>query len=307
MIKKIIRVAKKVVIYLKNYPDARNKRLNYPKNKKETVFVTGDLGKLGLLITKRLSRRYNIVGYDLKASPLENVLNYKFLLRKMRGSDHVVHLGGIPHPGHGDIDAYFKNNVTGTLNVLRAARKNGIKRFIYLGSTAYYGCNTKGKLKPLYFPIDEAHPIASTDGISKGALDEYGQSKVIAEQLCAYFGTNKFFEVAVVRSGPVSRGDFQYSEDFDWKKDNSYRRGTFWANNDPENVPPVIYKILTSKRKFYYEAYNLLNSKTYSKIPVDEFIKKEYPKTPLKIKLSRNPSLFDISKLKKHLNFSPKN
>ena len=187
----------------------------------------------------------------------------------------------------------------GTYNVLKAAKENKIKRLIYLSSTAYYGCDIKGRLHPLYFPIDESHPIASSDGLSTGMLDEYGQSKVMAEQLCAYFGTNKIFEVVVLRSGPANTNEQQYPKDFDWNN-KGYQRGAFWVNNDPKNIVHVISKVLPSKRKFYYEVYNVVNPITDLKIPVKVFLKKEYPKVPVNIDLKNNDSLIDTRKIKAH-------
>jgi UDP-glucose 4-epimerase len=58
-------------------------------------------------------------------------------------------------------------NIIGTINLLEAARLNGVSKFIYASSAAVYG-------DPQYVPIDELHPV--------GPLSGYGISKFTPEQ-----------------------------------------------------------------------------------------------------------------------------
>lgn len=58
-------------------------------------------------------------------------------------------------------------NVNGTVNVLEAARKEGVTRVVNASSSSVYG-------KPEYLPYDEEHPITP--------VSPYGASKVAAEQ-----------------------------------------------------------------------------------------------------------------------------
>ena len=57
------------------------------------------------------------------------------------GMDWVFHLAGIADivPSIERPDAYFQNNVVGTLNVLQCARNAGVKRLIYAASSSSYG------------------------------------------------------------------------------------------------------------------------------------------------------------------------
>lgn len=279
------------------------KRAVYPSDKEETVFVTGDVGKLGTAVCEKLSEEFNIIGYDKSAFQNEDVNNFKLLRKKMGRANYVVHLAAIPHPGSGTMEDYFKVNVQGTFNVLKAADGNKIKRFIYMSSTAFYGCNIRGKLFPLYFPIDERRPIASTPGLSKGGLEEYNQSKVMAEQLCAYFGTNGKFEVITLRSAPANDNEIEYPEGFDWKQCNDYRRGAFWANNPPANVANAVYLAVKSGKTFIYEPFNVANKYTDSKIDVKEFLKTDYPDVEVRIDLGDNPCLLDTRKIQEVFGF----
>jgi len=55
--------------------------------------------------------------------------------------DWVFHLAGIADivPSIEQPDAYFQNNVQGTLNVLQCARESGVKRLVYAASSSSYG------------------------------------------------------------------------------------------------------------------------------------------------------------------------
>ncbi|NLN40422.1 MAG: NAD-dependent epimerase/dehydratase family protein [Clostridiales bacterium] len=70
-------------------------------------------------------------------------------------------------------------NVLGTINLLEACVKAGVKRVIFSSSAAVYGV-------PIYFPINEAHPLH--------AISHYGVSKVAAEEYIKLYqrmyGTN---------------------------------------------------------------------------------------------------------------------
>jgi UDP-glucose 4-epimerase len=63
---------------------------------------------------------------------------------------------------------YYKNNVSGTLNLLEAALEVGVPRFIFSSTAAVYG-------EPRTNPITEDHP---TDPINP-----YGRSKLLGEEM----------------------------------------------------------------------------------------------------------------------------
>jgi Nucleoside-diphosphate-sugar epimerases len=59
-------------------------------------------------------------------------------------------------------------NIVGTLNLLEAARKSGVKKVIYPASAAIFG-------EPKYLPVDEAHPLnmMSGYGVTKHTIEHY--------------------------------------------------------------------------------------------------------------------------------------
>lgn len=170
------------------------------------VFVTGHKGYLGSNFIKQCKNDFDIVGYDLRDG--ENILDYKKLLNKMRGCDQVVHLAAIPKPLEGKtFDEYFDNNVRGTLNVVKAAVANKLKRVVYASSTTIYGIE---KGIPFKIPIKENQlfisQYLSADTLSCRDIDlSYHISKVMAEQILAWYGLNKKIQTVALRFGPINK------------------------------------------------------------------------------------------------------
>jgi UDP-glucose-4-epimerase GalE len=92
----------------------------------------------------------------------------------------VLHFAGLTYVGEsvGHPDVYYRNNVAGTLHLLEAMRKQGVKKIIFSSTAATYG-------EPLRTPIDEAHP--------QSPVNPYGRSKLMVEWILrdheAAFGT----------------------------------------------------------------------------------------------------------------------
>jgi len=269
------------------------------------VLVTGDIGKVGSLVAEFLRADYDVVGFDMKASRQEKLSNYGLLEKRMAGCQFVVHAAAIPHPNMGTIRDYIDTNVIGSFNVMRAAEANKVKRFIYFSSVAYYGVNIVGKLRPAYFPIDEAHPIASMEGRSEGMLDSYNQSKVMAEQLLAWYGTNRIFEAISLRLAPANKKADQYPADGSWRADPRYRPRAFWTNCDPDTTVEAVKCALEAPGEFWYEPFNICDKYTAECIDVKAFLAEEYPEVPVKCDLSGNPSLIAPAKAERMLGFKP--
>jgi UDP-glucose 4-epimerase len=71
-----------------------------------------------------------------------------------------------------DLDYNFSTNVIGTFNVLKAAARECVRRFVFASSREVYG-------EPIELPVDEGHPLLS--------INFYGASKVMGEAYCRAF------------------------------------------------------------------------------------------------------------------------
>ncbi|MBT7373992.1 MAG: UDP-glucose 4-epimerase GalE, partial [Candidatus Marinimicrobia bacterium] len=79
---------------------------------------------------------------------------------------------------------YAHNNLIGTINLLNACDRHGIKRFVFSSTSSVYG-------NPEYIPIDENHP---TDPISY-----YGETKLQVEKNLKWFSELKGIRFGVLR------------------------------------------------------------------------------------------------------------
>jgi UDP-glucose 4-epimerase len=270
------------------------------------VFLTGDIGHLGRRIAEDLKKDYQVIGFDIRCSLRENLGNVRLLKKRMRGCTHVIHCAALPHPNWGPIEDYFETNVVGSFNVMRAAAQNGIKRFVYMSSVGYYGCNIHGKLMPAYLPIDELHPLASVEGRADGGLDEYNQSKVMAEELLAFYGTNGSFEAISLRVGPANSKAAQYPVDNeDWRENPRYRRTAFWTNCHPDYVVKAVRKAIEISGNFTYDAFNIVDRYAPDAVDIKSFLENEYPDVPLRAKLSNGHSLISPAKAERILAWEP--
>lgn len=126
----------------------------------------GDIGNLRFL-GKDLLASVELVFGDVRDA---------FMVRTLaEGCDAIVHMAaliGIPY-SYVAPASYIETNVSGTLNILEAARHHGTPHVIVTSTSEVYGT-------ALYEPIDEAHPLQ--------AQSPYSASKISADMLTdAYF------------------------------------------------------------------------------------------------------------------------
>jgi NAD dependent epimerase/dehydratase len=104
----------------------------------------------------------------------------------MQGCDAVLHLAaliGIPYSYHSP-SAYVETNVTGTLNVVQAARELELEKVVHTSTSEVYGTAR-------YVPIDEDHPLQGQS--------PYSASKIGADQIALSFQRSFGTPVSVIR------------------------------------------------------------------------------------------------------------
>jgi nucleoside-diphosphate-sugar epimerase len=153
------------------------------------VLVTGALGKVGRATTEALVE----AGHQVTASdmarpdfdrPAPGTADYQQAeltnpgdaFSVVRGHDVVVHVAAIPEPTHNPPHVVFQNNLMATFNVLEAAVRFGVKRFVNISSETVPGFFFPERpFLPEYVPVDEEHPARPQD--------PYALSKLFSEQL----------------------------------------------------------------------------------------------------------------------------
>jgi len=176
--------------------------------KDKKVFITGGAGFIGTNLVKYLleNGNFNITVYDdlsncgrgdldKAVAELEPGRRFKFvegdisrpkkLEHSMKRHEMVVHLaartsvpGSVKKPRED-----FITNAAGTFNVLEAARKNRVKKFIFASSNAAVG--------------EHAPPI--NERSFPAPVSPYGSGKLCGEALCSSFFRSYGLKTAVLR------------------------------------------------------------------------------------------------------------
>ena len=154
----------------------------------QKAIVTGGAGFIGSnLVDELIRQNIKVIIIDNLSTGFKKNINPKAILYKldisrdidlleniMTGVDVVFHLAALARvqPSIEDPQTYNEQNVTGTLNILFAAHKAGVKRVIYSASSSCYGDNKT-------FPTPETELT--------NPLSPYGLQKYIGEQYCKMF------------------------------------------------------------------------------------------------------------------------
>ena len=91
-------------------------------------------------------------------------------LFRENGFDAVIHFAGLKAVGESvekPLD-YYRNNLTGTINLLRLMKTHGVERFVFSSSATVYGMNNAA-------PFTEDMPLSATN--------PYGWTKLMIEQI----------------------------------------------------------------------------------------------------------------------------
>jgi UDP-glucose 4-epimerase len=153
------------------------------------VVVTGALGKVGRAAVAALAAAgHELVATDLARATFERAVagepaylqaeltdaGHAFAV--VRGAEAVVHAAAIPDPQHNPPQVVFGNNLMATFNLLEAAVRLGVRRFVNISSETVPGfAFAERAFLADYCPIDEDHPVAPQD--------PYALSKHFGEQL----------------------------------------------------------------------------------------------------------------------------
>ncbi len=152
-----------------------------------------------------------------------------FMSRLVAGQAIVFHLAAliaIPH-SYDAPQSYVDVNVTGTLNLLEAARASGVERIVQTSTSEVYGTAQVE-------PINEDHPLQGQS--------PYSASKIGADMLCEAFA--KSFDLSVVTLRPFNTYGPRQSE-------RAVIASTIRQLLDPA-CPAIAIGDLTPRRDFNY-------------------------------------------------------
>jgi len=179
------------------------------------ILVTGGAGFIGSNLSEELLKLGTVTIFDdLSTGKKENIQNSKLnfikgsitdielLKESLKDVNYVFHLAAVSNVGQSIEDPIQANkvNVTGTLNVLLAAKECGVEKVIFTSSAAIYG-DTKE------LPIRES--------ITPNPLSPYASTKIMGEYYCNNFTELYGLKTIIIRPfnvfGPRQDPKSQYS------------------------------------------------------------------------------------------------
>ncbi|GAX61335.1 nucleoside-diphosphate-sugar epimerase [Candidatus Scalindua japonica] len=170
------------------------------------IAITGLSGFLGHYVAKRLFERdvqiqalvrntsntSHLNEFEKKITFVQGDLNNKETLKKFaQGSDIIIHMAyerngaGFRTSANKDMKRLLDVNLSGSLELLDAAKRHGTRQFIFTSSCAVYG---------YIFPdikLDEQHPLMPDSN--------YGAYKAAVETFCHSYFLSKSINTTILR------------------------------------------------------------------------------------------------------------
>lgn len=182
------------------------------------TLVTGGSGFIGSNLTRRLlelNHEVRVMG-NLSTGRKQNleeimkdiefikadIRDMEAVKKSVKGMDYVFHEAALPSVPRSIEDPVTTNevNVTGTLNVLRAAQKAGVKRLVYASSSSVYG---------------DSPTLPKKETMTPNPISPYAVSKLVGEYYCTVFHKAYGLEAISLRYfnvyGPRQNPDSEYA------------------------------------------------------------------------------------------------
>lgn len=246
------------------------------------VAVTGAAGSVGRVVVSRLLQEgIEVVGIDKTDAHIGGKLivadlcNLGHVFTALVGADAVIHLGAIPSPFGAPADVIYRNNVLAQFNVFEAAGCLDIQRVVNISSVSALGFPFQIRpAKPLYFPIDEEHPLLPQDC--------YGLSKVVGEQVAAAYCRRTGGCAASLRFSTVLT-PYELQRYKDWIDrictEPSSGASDLWSYVDIRDVADACFLALTTPLEGHQPFY-VTAADTTCDLPTDELLQLCYPDVP---------------------------
>jgi UDP-glucuronate 4-epimerase len=219
--------------------------------------------------------------------------------------DQLVHLAaraGV-RPSLEEPALYQRVNVEGTVNLLEAARRHGVRKVIIASSSSVYGVNSK-------VPFSESDPILH-------AISPYAASKLACEALGHVYHHVYGLEVVALRFftvyGPRQRPDLAIHKFARLIRAGKpipvYGDGT--TARDYTYIDDIVDGVIAcTERAFGYEIFNLGESQTVKLNRLIELLESALGQTAVVEHLPAQPgdvplTFADISKARERLDYSP--
>lgn len=306
------------------------------------ILVTGGTGFIGSHLVEALVKRGYQVRCLVRETTAERInflrklevdliqgdlLNKRKLKEALQNIDIVYHIAGAVDAKTKSKKVFYDVNVKGTENILEASIKAGVKRFIHCSSVGVYGI------------VDKKLSVKETEKYNPHT--DYERSKTRGERI-VLAAKNRGMEISVIRPAIVY-GPRDFSAIYKWFK--VIKKGLFRIIGHGNNKIHMVYVknlvegmiLAGEKEKAKGQIYNIADEKETTikeiakamakalevKLPrihlpktiakiiaiffevLAKIIKIEPPLTRKRVAFLTENRIFDISKAKKELGYSP--
>jgi len=271
------------------------------------VVVTGASGRLGrTVVTHLLQQGFAVVGMDKQETSFSDapmitadLCDLGQVFAAFAGADTIVHLGAIPSPTGRPPELVYHNNIMSQFNVFEAAAQLGIRHVISASSVSALGFPYQHRWsEPLYFPIDEQHPLLPQDA--------YGLSKASGEEIAAAYCRRTGGSAASLRISTIVDETDVHRRLANVKRDPGASASSLWSYVDVRDVAQACLLGLTATFEGHYPLF-ITSNDTTSEHPTDELLDRWFPTVP------RRPgnrparwSLLDGTRAAEVLGYSPR-
>jgi len=163
------------------------------------VLLTGAAGFVGKAAIEVLRREHEVRLFDVVPIPSEpemlvgDIADFRTATEALAGMDAVVNLAIIATPGSYDTpELPMHVNVQGTANILEAARRAGIRRFVHMSS----GAVVTGYSRDTFIHVELPFKFSGM----------YCLSKALQEYLCRQYATEYGMTIIALRPWSVCDG-----------------------------------------------------------------------------------------------------
>src|SRR6202046_2543825 len=186
--------------------------------------------------------------------------------------DAVVHFAAIPRVLIEPDNVTFTTNVTSTYNVIEAAMKLGVRKVVIASSETTYGvCFAEGDKDFHSFPLEEDYDI--------DPMDRYGLSTVFNEKTARAFAMRYGADIYALRIGNVIE-PHEYDRFPAFVADPLSRKRNAWSYIDARDLGEIVHLCL-EKDGLGFQVFNAVNDTITADLPTKEFLKRNFPDTPI--------------------------
>jgi nucleoside-diphosphate-sugar epimerase len=276
------------------------------------ILITGARGKVGrAAVAVCVAAGHDVTALDLTPPVFErpepgeprylqvDLTDAGSAFAAVRDQDAIIHAAAIPEPTRNPPHVVFSNNLMGVFNLLEAAIRMGVPRFVNVSSETVPGFFFPERpFLPDYVPVDEEHPIRPQD--------PYALAKRFGEELCDAAVRRSDIRCISIRPSWVQwKGNYAHNLGPQLRDPDAPSAG-FWAYIDAEDLADALLLAAESELEghevIYIASPDIASTKT-----LPELMKGHYGDKVEVRELDRpDAGGLSISKARRLLGYDPK-